>query len=318
MKRILLTTSPNAFLHRGGGEQEVLLLNEFLNASGVMSDIYGPTSRSLSAYDYVIHFSMQEGSELLIDALADGGRHLILWPNLWFVNEPSPWHLERLSRLLARFDAIVFKSISEKEHFERYLSLEGKEVIQVAPLISRKFRREARISRVFQESYGLDRYAIWPGIIEPQKNQLAAVRAFRGLDLALVISGAVRDEAYAAECRHAAGDNVMFIPVMPFGSELHLSALTCSSLFIELSRDFPGTSALEAATMGCRLVLSRSDWTNEFLTGRSTQVDADDIIQIREAVHNILENPAPYKADFTPMSVSDSVAPLLRYLEQVD
>ncbi|WP_322015049.1 hypothetical protein [Paraburkholderia sp. J12] len=318
MKRILLTTSPNAFLYRGGGEQEVLLLNEFLNASGAMSDIYGPTSRALNAYDSVIHFSMQEGSELIIDALAGTGRRLILWPNLWFINEPSPQHLERLSRLLARFDAVVFKSLSEEEHFGRYLSLAGKEVIRIAPLISPKFRRRASISRVFQESYGLDRYAIWPGIIEPQKNQLAAVRAFQGLDLALVISGAVRDEAYAAECRRAAGPNVTFIPVMPFGSELHLSALTYSSLFIELPRDFPGTSALEAATMGCRLVLSRSDWTEEFLAGASTQVDADDVGQVRAAVSDAVRNGAPPTAAVTALSMSDSVAPLLRYLERVE
>jgi glycosyltransferase involved in cell wall biosynthesis len=318
MKRILLTTSPSAFLYRGGGEQEVLLLNEFLNASGVMSDIYGPTSRSLSAYDSVIHFSMQEGSELLIDELAGAGRHLILWPNLWFVNEPSPQHLERLSRLLARFDAVIFKSLAEEAHFARYLSLEGKEVIRIAPLISPKFRRRASISKVFQESYGLDRYAIWPGIIEPQKNQLAAVQAFQGLDLALVISGAVRDEAYAAECRRAAGPNVMFIPVMPFGSELHLSALTYSSLFVELSRDFPGTSALEAATMGCRLVLSQSDWTEEFLADACTQVAADDIGQIRSAVSDALNNDTPTAAAYTALSMSDSVAPLLRYLENME
>lgn len=318
MKRILLTTSPNAFLFRGGGEQEILLLNDFLNASGVMSDIYGPTSRSLSSYDSVIHFSMQEGSELLVDALAGAGRHLILWPNLWFVNEPDAQHLERLSRLLARFDAVVFKSLSEEAHFARYLSLEGKEVIRIAPLISPKFRRRGSISRVFQESYGLDRYAIWPGIIEPQKNQIAAVQAFQGLDLALVISGAVRDEAYAEECRRAAGANVTFIPVMPFGSELHLSALAYSSLFIELSRDFPGTSALEAAAMGCRLVLSKSDWTGEFLADACTQVEADDIGQIRAAVSDVVQNGASSAATFTDLSMGDSAAPLLRYLECIE
>lgn len=318
MKRILLTTWPSAFLHRGGGEQEILLLNEFLNASGVMSDIYGPTSRSLGAYDSVIHFSMQGGSELIVDELAGAGRHLILWPNLWFVDEPGEQQLERLSRLLARFDAVVFKSHAEEAHFARYLSLEGKEVIRVAPLISPKFRRKGKVSGVFQESYGLDRYAIWPGIIEPQKNQLAAVEAFKGLDLNLVISGAIRDEAYAAECRRAAGPNVTFIPVMPFGSELHLSALAYSHLFIELSRDFPGTSALEAAAMGCELVLSKSAWTAEFLADACSQVDADDIGQIRRAVEATLDESARSAAGFTSLSMNDSVAPLLHYLEHIE
>jgi glycosyltransferase involved in cell wall biosynthesis len=317
MKRILLTTSPNAFLHRGGGEQEILLLNEFLNASGVMADIYGPTSRSLSAYDSIIHFSMQGGSELMIDAIADTGKHLILWPNLWFVNQPDAQHLERLSQLLARFDAVVFKSKSEEEHFSRYLNLNGKEVIRIAPLISPKFLRRA-VSKVFQESYGLDRYAIWPGIIEPQKNQLAAVHAFKGLDINLVISGAVRDQTYAAECRRVAGANVTFIPVMPFGSELHLSALAHSSLFVELSLDFPGTSALEAATIGCRLLLSKSEWTHEFLADACTQVEASNIDLIRATLVDSVQNNLSPQSKFAALSMNDAVAPLLRYLERFE
>lgn len=317
MKRILLTTSPNAFLHRGGGEQEILLLNEFLNTSGMIADIYGPTSRSLSAYDSVIHFSMQDGSELMLDAIADTGKHLMLWPNLWFVNQPDAQHLERLSQFLARFDAVVFKSKSEEEHFSRYLNLSDKEVIHISPLISPKFLRKG-VSKVFQESYGLDRYAIWPGIIELQKNQLAAVKAFQGLDINLVISGAVRNQSYAAECRRVAGENVTFIPVMPFGSELHLSALAHSSLFVELSLDFPGTSALEAATMGCRLLLSKSEWTHEFLADACTQVEASDIDLIRSAVVDSLQNNLSPESKFATPSMSDSVAPLLRYLERLE
>ncbi|HEX7936749.1 MAG TPA: mannosyltransferase [Paraburkholderia sp.] len=315
MKHILLTTSPNAFLYRGGGEQEILLLNEFLNASGVMSDIYGPTSRALSAYDHVIHFSMQDGSEWLVDALGGSGRHLILWPNLWFINPPDAEHLERLSRLLARFDAVIFKSQAEEAHFARYLSLEGKHVIRLAPLISPRFMRK-QVSKVFQESYGLDRYAIWPGIIEPQKNQLAAVQAFCGLDVELVISGAVRDSGYAERCREAASGNVTFVPVMPFGSELHLSALAHSSLFVELALDFPGTSALEAAAMGCRLLLSESDWTREMLENACTQVDARDIDAIRSAVGGMLAQTGTRETKVHPRSMSDVVAPLLRYLDE--
>ncbi|WP_321892748.1 glycosyltransferase family protein [Paraburkholderia tropica] len=280
----------------------------------MMSDIYGPTSRSLSAYDHVIHFSMQDGSELLVDALTGAGRHLILWPNLWFVNPPYPQHLERLARLLARFDAVIFKSQAEEAHFARYLSLEGKQVIHLAPLISPRFLRK-QVSKVFQDSYGLDRYAIWPGIIEPQKNQLAAVEAFRDLDINLVISGAVRDTGYAERCREAAGGNVTFVPVMPFGSELHLSALAHSSLFVELALDFPGTSALEAAVMGCRLLLSQTDWTREMLDGQCVQVDPNDVAQIRAGALEALGQVTSSEMKFHPQSMSEAVAPLLRCLE---
>ncbi|MGI4860818.1 MAG: hypothetical protein ACRYHA_28580 [Janthinobacterium lividum] len=315
MKRVLLTTFPSAFLHHGGGEREINLLNEALNHAGVMSDIYGPTSLPVNSYDCVIHFSMLDGSELMTDAVADAGRRLILWPNLWFTAEPDAAQIASLAKLLSRFDAVVFKSLAEERHFSRYLDLAGKDVIRITPLVSPKFFRKD-ISRVFQESYGLKQYAIWPGIIEPQKNQLMAVEAFSGLDIDLVISGSVRDIAYAEQCEAAAGPNIRFIPAMPFGSELHLSALAHCSLFVELPLDFPGTSAIEAATMGCNLLLSQTPWTEELLAAHCTQVDPRDADAVRQAVIGCLHRSQSREmaANADNNTFKGAVAPLVSYL----
>ncbi len=317
MKRVLLTTFPSAFLHQGGGEREILLLNEALNNAGVMSDIYGPMSKSINSYEALIHFSMAGGSEYIVDDAFRSDLKRILWPNLWFVSEPSLEHLHYLSNFLSRFDAVVFRSHSEERHFSKYLDTAGKEIIRVSPLISQRFF-SAYNSDVFRESYGLERYAIWPGIIEPQKNQLAAVRAFKGLPLNLVISGAVRDASYLQQCAMEADKNVLFIPAMPFGSELHLSALRNSLLFVELPLDFPGSSALEASLLGCTLLLSRTEWTDEFLRDRCSQVDPSDVPAIRAAIQSCTD----MKADgFSSMqmretypSLAAAIKPLLTYL----
>ena len=314
MKRILLTTVPTAFLTYGGGEREIHLLNEALNSVGLISDIYGPTSRPLDNYDCVIHFSMLEGAEQIIEIFASKGMRLILWPNLWFVHEPDIAHLERLSRFLSRFDAVVFRTKTEQDHFGRYFDLSGKCVLRVSSLLSSKFLRKD-VSCVFRESYGLGPYAIWPGIIEPQKNQLAAVKAFRGLDIELVFSGWVRDQRYMEECRRAAASNVHFIPAMPFCSELHLSALAHSSLFVELSLDFPGTSALEADIMGMPLLLSRSTWTEEVLKGRCVQVDPMDIEAIHVAALRMLQGPKVAKIQQPYYDMATAIDPLVRYIQ---
>ena len=313
MKRVLLTTFPTAFLHYGGGEREIHLLNEALNAAGLVSDIYGPTSRPLDTYDCVVHFSMLDGSEQVIDAVSSPGRRLVLWPNLWFVGEPDPQHLLRLSRLLARFDAVVFRSTAEEEHFGRYLPLAGRTIIRVSPLISQKFSRK-NVSTVFQESYGLDRYALWPGIIEPQKNQLSAVRAFSDIDVDLVISGWVRNQDYWNECRRAANGNTHFIPAMPFCSELHLSALAHCSLFVELSLDFPGTSALEAAVMGCPLLLARSPWTEEMLGRNCRQVDGLNIVAVRTNIVEMMGAASSPRTECYFPEMARAVEPLRQYL----
>jgi glycosyltransferase involved in cell wall biosynthesis len=309
-----MMTYPGAFLHRGGGEREIHLLHEALNSAGVLADIYGPSSQPIHAYQDIIYFSMTGGSELLLDEVAKGGRHrLILWPNLWFIEQPADSHVNHMSHLLARFDAVVFKSHAEEAHFRSHFDLVGKDVIRITPLISSRFLRRD-VSTVFKESYGLERYALWTGIIEPQKNQLTAIRAFGQLDMDLVISGEVRDAAYAEECRRQAGPNIHFIPAMPFASELHISALAHCRLYVELPLDFPGASAIEAAAIGCELILSESAWTEEFLGGRCVQVEPLDPIGVRAAISKALEGGAR-RSGMTPMqTMEQAIAPLVTYL----
>lgn len=318
MNRVLLTTFPGAFMHDGGGEREIHLLNEAINRSGVISDIYGPTSRSVHAYQSAIHFSMAGGSEYLIAAAADNGLKIILWPNLWFVEPPTDESINHLAHLLTYFHAVVFRSQAEESHFRQYLDLSGKDVIHVSPLISPKFFQKD-VTDVFRESYGLTSYAIWPGIIEPQKNQLAAIRAFNDLDIALIISGGVRDQAYYAECRRQAGSNIRFIPAMPFGSEQHLSALAYSQLVVELPLDFPGTSAIEAAAMGAALLLPKSAWADEMLGKYCTQVDPRNEDDIRMKAMQLLnrQEQVPSSSATELMNMFDAVTPLVNYIQAI-
>ena len=313
MKRILLTTHPSAYLHHGGGEREILLLRDALTDSGVMADIYGPTSSEVSAYDFAIHSSLVAGSEHLILPLAGAGIRLIIWPNLWFVTPPSQEHLANLARLLSHFEAVVFRSRAEEAHFRQFFDLDGKTVIHASCLVSPRFLRR-EVSDVFRESYGLNRYAIWPGIVEPQKNQLAAVRAFRDMDIDLIISGRVRDKTYLDRCKAEAGPNVHFIPPMAFGSELHLSALRHSDLFVELPLDFPGSSALEAAVAGCKLLLTRCAWTQEIFGEVCTQVAPDDVTEIREAAKKALTDSGSSMTFFSYASMQGAVKNLMEYI----
>lgn len=316
MKRVLLTTHPSAYLHKGGGEQEIFLLQEALKKSGVIADLYGPTCNTVSAYDFAIHSSLVPGSEYLVQPLAEAGIRLILWPNLWFVTPPSSEQLANISNILSHFEAVVFRSHAEEAHFRQFLNLDGKRIIHVSCLISDRFSRRD-ITDIFRQSYGLKKYAIWPGIIEPQKNQLAAVRAFRELDISLVISGRVRNQEYLKQCMAEAGPNTYFIPPMPFGSDLHLSALAHSDLFIELPLDFPGTSAVEAATLNCNLLLSRCAWTEEMFGKQCHQVDPTDENAITSAVADAIKNPSQDRTIKMQQRASEtSLKPLVVYVNE--
>lgn len=283
MIRVLLTTFPGAFLHQGGGEREMFLLKEELERFGIVVDIYGPTSGDISTYDTAIHFSVAGGSETIIQLLKSAGVKLILWPNLWFTLPPSQQQINNIQAIVLNFDAIVFRSTTEAIHCQTLFDLSRAKIIRCECIVSQKFLNHD-VTDIFGESYGIREYAIWPGIVEPIKNQLAAIRAFRDINFNLVISGRIRDHEYMNVCKREAGPNVHFIPAMPFGSELHVSALRYSKIFIELPLDFPGTSAVEALAVGCNLLLSNTEWTAEIIGKECTMVDPLDVEAISSAV----------------------------------
>lgn len=291
MKRILLTTYPGAYLYHGGGEREIFLLRDALNKSGFIADLYGPDSRPISEYDSVIHFSLAGGTGQMLDQLAGSGRQMILWPNLWFIDAPASDALAPLQNLVDRFNVILFKSNTERMHFQQFFDIQDKTVILVLPGVSGAFATAKR-STLFCDVYGVKDYIFWPGIIEPQKNQLMAIKALSNLDIPLVISGSVRDHAYYALCRESAGVNTLFVPEMPFGSDIYISALTSCTLFLEIPLDFPGVSAMEALQVGCDMILSDCDWSREFFDGEATLVDPESETDIQQAVLWKLENPS--------------------------
>lgn len=315
MKRVLLTTHPTAYLKQGGGEREIHLLKRAFDAADILVDIYGPNSLPIDQYDIVIHFSMVSGSELVLRESAAAGKKMILWPNLWLVSPPTEGHLKYLQALIEIFDAFVFKSKTEEAHFKSLFRIDEKYSINVLPLVTKSFSRK-NITPVFKESYGLDRYVIWPGIIEPQKNQLSAIRAFREIEIPLVISGQVRDSDYYEACKREATENVVFIPEMPFASELHLSALAHSELFLELPLDFPGTSALEAAALDCKMLLSKSTWVDELIPGAS-QVEPTNIESIIESVNKLASSriTPDSRAPKYQTSEVDAVRGLIEYIK---
>lgn len=314
MKKILINTYPGAYIHHGGGEREIHLLKEVLNTEGVLTDIYGPTSLPLSNYDTLIQFSMIGGSESVIEAAVEAKLKRILWPNLWQTHEPSDEQLAHIKHFATKFDTIVFKSKAEEQHFAKYVDIADKKIIHIYPLVSPKFFRQ-NISDVFRETHGFKPYAIWTGIIEPQKNQLSAVKAFAGLDLNLFISGEIRDRHYFELCKKSASNNVKFISSMPFGSEIHLSALAHCDIYLELPLDFPGTSALEAMAIGCRLLLNQCDWCEEMIGENCMQVNPLDENSICSGVTNaLLKYKTTTNSKLENLKTNISVTPLVSYL----
>lgn len=284
--RILVTTYHQAFLVRGGGEYEMFSIVDSLKQKGFIVDIYGPYTREIENYDVILHFSVHGGGIELLHEIKKHGKPIVLWPNLWVMDSGND-----LSNLVnAHVDlseAVVFKSKTELEQFKKLFSLPKDKTILTVFGADPSYLCNAP-EGLFKQLYSLDQYAIWFGVIEPNKNQLAAIRVLGKKNIPLVLVGRYREKKYYDQCKALAGDKVVFIDGLPQKSEIVRSALREALFYIEVSLEPPGLSAIEAGLSGCRLLLSESDWSKEHFGDRSVYANPLDDQSISNAVDRVL------------------------------
>nr|WP_320133688.1 glycosyltransferase family 4 protein [uncultured Holophaga sp.] len=130
------------------------------------------------------------------------------------------------------------------------------------------------------------------GRIEGRKCQLQLVRAMRGLDAQLVIIGqpAPNHLKYFEQVKEEAGSNVEFLgqidhELLP---EYYKAAKThCLVSWMET----PGLSSLEAAAMGCNIVITSKGDTQDYFRDQATYCDPNSVQSIREAIQHALSEP---------------------------
>ncbi|MFP3603810.1 glycosyltransferase [Paraburkholderia sp. SIMBA_053] len=289
--RLLITTYYSAFLNPGGGETELLTLIEGLRVLGVDADLYGPSSKPLSSYSSVLHFSVQADGLVMLQRARSQRKKIFLWPNLWWNAAPTPEERELVASFFRLSDTIIFKSESELENIRRYVPIDDEQILEIPVPVNSKFYNVTNPG-IFKKMYGLDHYVLWVGVLNRTKNQLTAINALKDLDIPVVFIGHPNDEAYFSECRAAAPSHFLFIPQMPPASEILCSAVQSCTLFLEASLEPPGTSALEAALAGRPLVLSEGPWTTEHMGSHVRTINPRSEDSIRSAVRDALRSPA--------------------------
>ena len=246
--RVLITTYHSAFLVRGGGEYEIFSVADSLKQRGLIVDIYGPYSRSMEHYDVVLHFSVHGDGLHLLERVKASGKPVALWPNLW-AREMNDISTDIINRHVALADTVIFKSAAEQQHFSERFQLPSERVRRITTGADMSYLKSAPVG-LFKSLYGVERYAIWFGVIEPNKNQLAAVRVLKAKGIPLVLVGHSREDHYLEECHKAADGGVVFIKSLPQKSEIVRSALQEALFYIEMSHEPQAYQLLRQACRG--------------------------------------------------------------------
>ena len=135
------------------------------------------------------------------------------------------------------------------------------------------------------------------GRVEGRKNQLNLVRALNGTKYQLYINGKAspNNEAYNEQCKAEAKSNVHIEGWLQ--EEALYSAYQSAKVHILPSYfETTGLSSLEAAVMGCNIVVTDKGDTEEYFKDFAWYCDPDSTVSIKEAVDAAYN--APYNEAF--------------------
>lgn len=125
------------------------------------------------------------------------------------------------------------------------------------------------------------------GRIEGRKNQLNLIRALNATRFTLFIIGSASPNQldYYRECRNAAGNNIRFVPAITQETLIRYYA-TAAVHVLPSWFETTGLSTLEAAAMGCNIVITDKGDTREYFEDYAWYCDPESPASILAAVEN--------------------------------
>jgi glycosyltransferase involved in cell wall biosynthesis len=292
--KVLFNTYPMAFHTPGGGEIQLLAYRDHLPRHGVGVTLFDPWKPRFLEHDLAHFFSCVGGSLHFCVFIRQIGLPLVVSSSLWITEETK--HLyptEEIRQQLDLADLVVANSDIECETLSRVLNLprdkfatvyNGVDDLFFAPCSPDIFRRFVRIE---------ERFILNVGNIEPRKNQLRLITAMKEFpDLKLILMGHIRDPLYADECLHSGGEQVRYVKAVPHDSPILRSAYSaCEAFALPSALETPGLAALEAASLGCSVVVTEVGSAGEYFGDLAHYVDPANVKSIADGLAAALGGP---------------------------
>lgn len=121
--------------------------------------------------------------------------------------------------------------------------------------------------------------------IEGRKSTLNLVRAVKNSNYKLILVGkeSVNQAKYVEQVRREAGENVYFLGTIPHEELKNLYKVAKVHALVSWM-ETPGLSSLEAAAMGCNIVVTKKGDTVDYFEDYAFYCEPDDVASIRKAL----------------------------------
>lgn len=148
------------------------------------------------------------------------------------------------------------------------------------------------VSKIYLKDAKYKDSIICMGRIEARKNQLNLVHALNNTSLQLFIHGKPSPNAlgYYEQCKQEAASNV-HVEGWLNGEQLYTAYSSAKVHVLPSYFETTGLSSLEAAVMGCNIVITDRGDTRDYFGDNAWYCDPDDAASIKDAVDKAFETP---------------------------
>jgi glycosyltransferase involved in cell wall biosynthesis len=305
--KVLMQIRPDYMRKLGGDSVQATNTQEYLRKNGVQVSLSTDVGEELSEYDIIHLFNVTRVDETFkyLKHAVQHEKPIVFSTIYWNADEYHAkrdsffdvsagtkqarklkdskkclGHLKKKTALLLS-DVLLPNSNAEREILIRDFGLQDKEFLIVPNAVAPSFEDASRDQ--FIQKYGVSDFVLCAARIEFRKNQLNLIKAVSGLNLRLVLIGDCFEPEYLAECKRAAGSNVIFIDYLP-QSELASAYKAAKVHALPSWFETPGLASLEAALAGCNIVSTDRGSAKEYFGDTAWYCNPDDTGSIRQAV----------------------------------
>lgn len=148
---------------------------------------------------------------------------------------------------------------------------------------------------LFVQKFGIQDFVLCVGRFEfPRKNQLTLIRSLKSTNLSVVFIGGPEKgfEGYYDLCRQEATPQMVFLPPLPYGDPLLISAYHATrAVIMPALLESPGLSGLEGAIAGANVAATVGGSTREYFENDAFYFAPYDQKEMREKTLMAYENP---------------------------
>lgn len=188
-------------------------------------------------------------------------------------------------------DLVFPNSQMDKDLFKRLFAVPESKMKIIHNGVDRTFLNASPDE--FRKKHGSDPFVLSVGRIEPRKNQLNLIRAFKktGLKKLVLIGNTVSGfEDYRKRCEIEGGGFTTFLPGINHGNSMLASSYAACDLYVLPGWfETPGLVALEAALSGAKIAVTEDGSTREYFGEHASYFNPARLDSIASAINQSID-----------------------------